>query len=80
MARGSDFSPIHDSPPSSSALSADRLGILISCKEQGCEEKITKYMCDWPGCPNIATEALGCLRELGMFCAVCKEHAPMRPN
>ena len=46
---------------------------------QGCEEKITKYMCDWPGCPNIATEALGCLRDLGMFCAVCKEHAPMRP-
>jgi hypothetical protein len=41
----------------------------------GQEEKLTEYVCDWPGCPNIATEVLGCVKELGVYSAVCKEHA-----
>jgi hypothetical protein len=41
----------------------------------GHEEKLTEYICDWPGCPSVATEVLGCVKELGMCSAVCKEHA-----
>jgi hypothetical protein len=38
----------------------------------GQEEKLSEYLCDWPGCPNVATEVLGCVKELGMCSAVCK--------
>jgi hypothetical protein len=38
------------------------------------EEKLTEYICDWPGCPNIATDVLGCAKEIGVCAAVCKEH------
>lgn len=41
----------------------------------GCEELLTEYLCDHPGCPNIATQALGCVREVGAVAAVCDEHA-----
>lgn len=41
----------------------------------GHEEKLTEYICDWPGCPNVATEVLGCVKELGVCSAVCKQHA-----
>ena len=46
----------------------------------GHEEKLTEYLCDWPGCPNIATEVLGCVKELGVVSALCKEHAAKRPT
>ena len=40
----------------------------------GREELLIEYLCDHPGCPNIATHALGCARELGLVTAVCDEH------
>ena len=42
----------------------------------GCEELLTEYLCDHLGCPNIATQTLGCVREVGVVAAVCDEHAP----
>jgi hypothetical protein len=42
----------------------------------GSHEELTEYICDWPDCPNIATHALGCSRELGAAAAVCDEHRP----
>jgi hypothetical protein len=42
----------------------------------GGEELLTEYLCDHPGCPNIATHALGFVREVGAKAAVCDEHAP----
>jgi hypothetical protein len=41
----------------------------------GSEEKLSEYLCDRPGCPNIATQVLGCVKELGVSTAVCDEHA-----
>ncbi len=41
----------------------------------GHEEKLTEYICDWPGCPAVATEVVGYVKELGMCSAVCEEHA-----
>jgi hypothetical protein len=43
--------------------------------EDGREEELTEYMCDHPDCPNIATQVLGCLRELRLMAAVCEAHA-----
>jgi hypothetical protein len=40
----------------------------------GHEEILTEYICDWPGCPNIATDVLGYSKEIGICAAVCKEH------
>ena len=42
----------------------------------GREELITEYLCDTPGCPNIATHVLGCVRELVVASVVCEEHSP----
>jgi hypothetical protein len=42
----------------------------------GHEELLTEYLCDHPGCPNIATQVLGCVAELRLVAAVCDEHAP----
>lgn len=42
----------------------------------GCEELLTEYLCDHPGCPNIAMHVLGCVKEIGAMAAVCDEHAP----
>jgi hypothetical protein len=42
----------------------------------GREEALTEYMCDTPGCPNVATQVLGRSRELGVFAAVCPDHLP----
>jgi len=44
----------------------------------GHEEKLTEYLCDWPGCPNIATHVLGFVRGIGMRSAVCDEHMTIR--
>jgi hypothetical protein len=43
----------------------------------GDEERLIAYMCDWPDCPNIAVQVIGVVRELGMPCAMCEEHAQM---
>ena len=44
----------------------------------GREEELTEYLCDAPGCPNVATEVVGCVRELRLFVATCLEHAVVR--
>jgi hypothetical protein len=49
-----------------------RTGILAA---DGREEQVSEYLCDWPDCPNIATEVVGCVRELGLSTVMCREHA-----
>jgi hypothetical protein len=41
----------------------------------GREEELSDYLCDAPGCPNVATEVVGCVKEVGLIVAVCLEHA-----
>jgi hypothetical protein len=43
--------------------------------DEGREETLTAYVCDWPDCPNMAEFVLGAVRELGATSAVCREHA-----
>ncbi|HEY6372344.1 MAG TPA: hypothetical protein VIX37_17340 [Candidatus Sulfotelmatobacter sp.] len=58
-------------------LSIPRVTIKTGLKTpDGREELLTEYLCDQPGCPNIATHALGFVREVGAMAAVCDEHAP----
>jgi hypothetical protein len=40
----------------------------------GREDVITEYMCDVPGCPNIATQVVGRVRDLALARVVCREH------
>jgi len=42
----------------------------------GHEEKLTEYICDHPGCPNIATHMLGVIVALRVSASVCDEHLP----
>lgn len=42
----------------------------------GSEDKLAEYLCDWPGCPNIANHVLGRVREIGAMVVLCDEHAP----
>jgi hypothetical protein len=43
----------------------------------GNDETLTEYICDWTDCPNLATEVLGVVRELGIATVVCEHHAAM---
>jgi hypothetical protein len=38
-------------------------------------EVLSEYLCDWPGCANVAVHVLGCVKEIGAVAAVCDEHA-----
>jgi len=42
----------------------------------GGEEELAEYICDTPGCPNVASHVLGAVKGLGTFSAVCDEHLP----
>lgn len=42
----------------------------------GVEEELAEYICDTPGCPNVATHVLGRVPELGLAVAVCEKHIP----
>lgn len=42
----------------------------------GQEETLTEYLCDWPGCPNVAVHLLGVIKELRATAVVCEEHTP----
>lgn len=42
----------------------------------GHEEELSEFMCDIPGCPNVAVQVLGSVPGLGLFSAVCQEHTP----
>jgi hypothetical protein len=44
----------------------------------GHEEVLREYICDHPGCPNIATRMLGCIVELRLMAMVCEEHLPKK--
>jgi hypothetical protein len=41
----------------------------------GHEEELTEYLCDWPGCANVAEHVVGCAIEIGVCIALCEEHA-----
>ncbi len=41
----------------------------------GHEEELSEYLCDYPGCQNIATHMLGILVELRLMASVCEVHA-----
>ena len=41
----------------------------------GREEELSEYLCDAPGCPNIATQVVACIREVGLSVVTCEEHA-----
>jgi len=45
----------------------------------GHEEKLTEYLCDYPGCPNVATHMLGSIPALRLIASVCNEHLPNPP-
>jgi len=42
----------------------------------GEEEELTEYLCDYPGCPNLATHMLGSVPALRLIASVCNEHLP----
>jgi hypothetical protein len=44
----------------------------------GREEELMEFVCDVPGCPNVAYNVLGCVPALGLFPAVCREHLPAK--
>lgn len=46
----------------------------------GREEQITEYMCDAPGCPNIAAHVVGWVKEVALSIALCEEHAARLKN
>jgi hypothetical protein len=49
--------------------------VSIRTTIDGREETVSEYICDWPDCPNVATEVIGVLRELRLRKAMCAEHA-----
>jgi hypothetical protein len=38
------------------------------------EEVLTEYLCDWPGCANVAVHVLGCVTDIASVGVVCEEH------
>ncbi|HEV7398254.1 MAG TPA: hypothetical protein VGN86_17210 [Pyrinomonadaceae bacterium] len=44
--------------------------------EDGQDEILSEYLCDWTDCANVAEYVLGVVRELGAVSIVCQEHAP----
>lgn len=44
-------------------------------RADGREEELTEYLCDWPGCSNIADHVVGCVKEIALSIALCAEHA-----
>ncbi len=48
--------------------------------QDGREEILSEYLCDHPGCPNVATHILGCVVEISAVAMVCEEHAGQKPR
>lgn len=44
----------------------------------GCEEVLTEFLCDAPGCGNVATEVVGSVTEVGAIVVMCADHAPAK--
>src|SRR3954463_10850930 len=40
--------------------------VTIRITIEGREETLSEYLCDWAGCPNVAVEVLGIVRELSI--------------
>jgi len=40
------------------------------------EEELTEYICDYPGCPNIAKHLVAANAEIRIRALVCDEHTP----
>ena len=51
--------------------------VTIRISVDGREEALSEYLCDWPDCPNVATEVVGMVRELRLRAAMCAEHAAL---
>ena len=43
-------------------------------RDDGTEEVLEEYLCDWPGCPNVAEHMLGTLVELRAMAMLCSKH------
>ena len=43
--------------------------------DDGREEVLHEYLCDWANCPNIAEHAVGVVIELRASVVLCAEHA-----
>ena len=43
----------------------------------GREEELSEYLCDAPGCLNIATHVVACIKEIALSVVTCEEHAPV---
>lgn len=41
----------------------------------GREEELSEYLCDWPGCSNIADHVVGCAKDIALRVALCAQHA-----
>jgi hypothetical protein len=41
------------------------------------EERLSEYICDWPGCPNVAEHLIGVMPGLRALSMVCREHASL---
>ena len=48
-----------------------RTGMIAS---NGQEEVLSEFLCDWPGCPNVAEHVAGVVRELRRALVLCPEH------
>jgi len=55
-------------------------GTIVSSETtlRGQRETPAQYLCDWPGCDNVAEHVLGVVRDIGLFAAICKEHAGLQ--
>jgi len=49
--------------------------VTIRTTVNGREEAVSEYLCDWPDCPNVATEVIGVVRDLRLRSAMCADHA-----
>jgi hypothetical protein len=54
--------------------------VTLRATVNGHEETMSEFICDWPDCPNVATEVIGFVRGLRLRSAVCAEHAAQIAN
>jgi hypothetical protein len=54
--------------------------VNIKLAVDGREETLSEFLCDWPGCPNVAVKVIGVVRELRLVAALCPEHAARVAN
>lgn len=51
--------------------------VLKTVGDDGQEEQIVEYLCDWPECVNTATQVIGLVVELRAAVVACPEHAAL---